>query len=119
MNLLSRVLLLLLLLLRLLVLMKMGERGRAELVGARPRLTSPPTRVRGRISDTATFLTGTTQSSSGLESGPSRGMKERSETEKEKDNWSSGWAGVISDQGPVHYLDSSPAPAVWHSAHNS
>ena len=66
--------------------MKMGERGRAELVGASPRLTSPPTRVRGRISDTATFLTGTTQSRSGLESGPSRGMKERSEAVKDKDN---------------------------------
>ena len=85
MNLLSSVLLELLL--RLLVLMKMGERGRAELVGARPRLTSPPTRVRGRISDTATFLTGTTGPHSrkllppsGVESGPSRGIKERSVT---------------------------------------
>ena len=81
--------------LRLLVLMKMGERGRAELVGARPRLTSPPTKVRGRISDTATFLTGTTGPTSrkllgqsGLESGPSRGMKERSVTAMDDKNYS-------------------------------
>ena len=70
-----------------LVLMKMGDRGRAELVGSMARvITWSPTRVKGRMSVKATLLAGMT-SSVVLETSPvlpeadgipawSRGMKD-------------------------------------------